>query len=129
MSRPGTRAILDKNLSSLVLVVDDNPEIRSSLKEVLEEEGYRVAGVADGREALDYLRTEERPQLILLDLMMPVMDGWQFRAEQRKNPTLASIPVIVISAMADAAGDIGAERVLSKPLSPEVLLGAVERYR
>jgi len=120
---------LGENSSSLVLVVDDNPEIRSSFKELLEGEGYRVAEVADGREALDYLRSQERPKLILLDLMMPVMDGWQFRAEQKKNPALASIPVIVISAVADVAAEIDAERVLTKPLNPEVLLGAVARYR
>jgi CheY-like chemotaxis protein len=110
------------------LVVDDNPEIRLSLGEVLGEEGYTVVGVADGQEALDYLTTKEEPRVILLDLMMPVMDGWQFRVEQKKNPKLASIPVIVISAMADAAQEIGAERVLSKPLSPEILLRAVKDY-
>jgi CheY-like chemotaxis protein len=117
-----------KASSNLVLVVDDNPEIRLSLGEVLGEEGYTVVGVADGQEALDYLTTKEEPRVILLDLMMPVMDGWQFRVEQKKNPKLASIPVIVISAMADAAQDIGAERVLSKPLSPEILLRAVKDY-
>jgi CheY-like chemotaxis protein len=119
---------VQKASSGLVLVVDDNPEIRSSLEEVLGEEGYQVVGVADGQEALDYLTTREEPRVILLDLMMPVMDGWQFRAEQKKNPKLANIPVIVISAMADAAQDIGAERVLSKPLSPEILLRAVKDY-
>jgi len=129
ISQAKARAPLGENSSSLVLVVDDNPEIRSSFKELLEDEGYRVAEVADGREALDYLRSQERPKLILLDLMMPVMDGWQFRAEQKKNPALASIPVIVISAVADVAAEIDAERVLTKPLNPEVLLGAVARYR
>jgi CheY-like chemotaxis protein len=128
MARADTDEPLKKASSTLVLVVDDNPEIRSSLEEVLGEEGYAVVGVADGREALDYLTANEEPRVILLDLMMPVMDGWQFRAEQKKNPKLANIPVIVISAMADAAQDIGAERVLSKPLSPETLLRAVKDY-
>ncbi len=128
MARADTDEPLKKASSPLVLVVDDNPEIRSSLEEVLGEEGYAVVGVADGQEALDYLTANEEPRVILLDLMMPVMDGWQFRAEQKKNPKLANIPVIVISAMADAAQDIGAERVLSKPLSPEILLRAVKDY-
>lgn len=128
MARADTDEPLKKGSSTLVLVVDDNPEIRSSLEEVLGEEGYAVVGVADGQEALDYLTANEEPRVILLDLMMPVMDGWQFRAEQKKNPKLANIPVIVISAMADAAQDIGAERVLSKPLSPEILLRAVKDY-
>lgn len=128
MARTDPDEPLKKASSTLVLVVDDNPEIRSSLEEVLGEEGYTVVGVADGQEALDYLTTNEEPHVILLDLMMPVMDGWQFRTEQKKNPKLANIPVIVISAMADAAQDIGAERVLSKPLSPEILLRAVRDY-
>ena len=128
MARTDTDEPLKRTASTLVLVVDDNPEIRSSLEEVLGEEGYTVVGVADGQEALDYLTTREEPRVILLDLMMPVMDGWQFRAEQKKNPKLANIPVIVISAMADAAHDIGAERVLSKPVSPEILLSAVRDY-
>jgi len=128
VARADTDEPLKKASSTLVLVVDDNPEIRSSLEEVLGEEGYAVVGVADGQEALDYLTANEEPRVILLDLMMPVMDGWQFRAEQKKNPKLANIPVIVISAMADAAQDIGAERVLSKPLSPEILLRAVKDY-
>jgi len=128
VARADTDEPLKKGSSTLVLVVDDNPEIRSSLEEVLGEEGYAVVGVADGQEALDYLTANEEPRVILLDLMMPVMDGWQFRAEQKKNPKLANIPVIVISAMADAAQDIGAERVLSKPLSPEILLRAVKDY-
>jgi CheY-like chemotaxis protein len=128
MARTNTHEPLKKASSALVLVVDDNPEIRSSLEDVLGEEGYTVVGVADGQEALDYLTTKEEPRVILLDLMMPVMDGWQFRTEQMKNPKLANIPVIVISAMADAAEDIGAERVLSKPLRPEVLLSAVRDY-
>ena len=76
-----------------ILIVDDDPDIRDSLKEVLEDEGYEVNGVANGREALDYLRKSPRPCVILLDLMMPVMDGWQFRKEQkqiRRSPTSRS---------------------------------------
>ena len=75
-----------------ILVVDDDPDIRTSLAEILGDEGYRVAGARNGREALDYLRRRTRPSLILLDMMMPDMDGWLFRREQQKLPELASIP-------------------------------------
>jgi CheY-like chemotaxis protein len=68
---------------------------------VLRYEGYSVAAAANGREAIDHLRERGRPCVILLDLMMPIMDGWQFRAEQLRDPGLAPIPVIVISAGAD----------------------------
>src|SRR5205814_8831977 len=83
-----------------ILVVDDDPDIRDSLREVLEDEGYDVSCVGNGREALDHLKAASpRPCVILLDLMMPVMDGWQFRREQKKlEPELANIPLVVITA-------------------------------
>ena len=75
-----------------ILVVDDDPDIRDSLREVLEDEGYEVACVGNGREALDHLKTANpRPCVILLDLMMPVMDGWQFRKEQKQDAEIAGI--------------------------------------
>ena len=77
-----------------ILVVDDDPDIRDSLREVLEDEGYGTSCVANGREALDFLRSGKRPCVILLDLMMPVMDGWQFLEEQKRDPALAAIPVL-----------------------------------
>ena len=81
-----------------ILVVDDDADIRDSVAEVLEDAGYRVQQAANGREALDYLQASAYPCIILLDLMMPVMDGPQFRAAQQSKPTLAGIPVVVISA-------------------------------
>jgi two-component system, chemotaxis family, chemotaxis protein CheY len=81
-----------------ILIVDDDDDVREMLGEVLEEGGYRVASAEDGREALRYLSAHPPPFLIILDLMMPVMDGWQFLHEQRKSPALASIPVAVFSA-------------------------------
>ena len=77
-----------------ILVVDDDPDIRDSLREVLEDEGYDVSCVGNGREALDHLKAASpRPCVILLDLMMPVMDGWQFRKEQKQlEPEIAEHP-------------------------------------
>lgn len=86
-----------------VLIVDDDPDIRFLVTESLSEKGYVVAEAADGRAALSYLQDGGRPCLIFLDLMMPGMDGWEFRAEQMKNSTFSSIPVVLYTAVADPA--------------------------
>src|SRR4051794_23983356 len=83
-----------------VLVVDDDVSIRGFLAEALRDEGYEVQTAGNGHDALALLR-EWRPDLILLDLMMPVMDGWAFRTEQRLIPNMADVPVIVLSATRD----------------------------
>ena len=80
-----------------VLVVDDQEDARTSLAEILRIEGYRVAAAADGQEALEYLRSHPSPNVILLDLMMPGMNGWEFRRRQLADPATAPIPVAVIS--------------------------------
>ncbi len=81
-----------------VLLVDDDYDIRAVLCEVLEQEGFRVGVATNGREALTYLENNPVPSLILLDLMMPVMNGFEFRELQVANPKWAKIPVIVMSA-------------------------------
>src|SRR5262245_57222498 len=82
-----------------ILVVDDQPEIRSMFTALFEDEGYTVVCAANGREALDYLhQTTDLPGVILLDLAMPVMTGWEFVQEQQCDPALAPIPVILITA-------------------------------
>src|SRR4051812_3823868 len=82
-----------------VLVVDDDRAIRVTVQEILADEGYAVRAVENGREALEVLRTTEAlPGIILLDLRMPVMDGWSFRQQQKADPRLADIPVLVLSA-------------------------------
>src|SRR5438874_8753476 len=81
-----------------ILVVDDDPGIVESLKDLLEAEGYHVETASNGREALDMLRARQRPNLILLDLTMPEMDGFEFRDEQEWDPRFSEIPVVVISA-------------------------------
>jgi CheY-like chemotaxis protein len=96
------------------------------MRMVLEWEGYRTACAADGWEALDYLRAGGRPSLILLDLMLPGLDGWQFRREQRRDPALAAIPVVVVSVL-NAADCPEAAAHLRKPFAVEELLEAVRR--
>jgi len=115
--------------SSLIMVIDDDHHVRSALTELFTDEGYRVVAIADGGEALRYLSSQELPQVILLDLMMPVLDGWQFRAEQVMNPALAAIPVIVITAQSgvDPTRDLGVELV-SKPFDTHRLLSLVRRH-
>ncbi|HMI85566.1 MAG TPA: response regulator [Polyangiaceae bacterium] len=112
-----------------ILIVEDDDDIREALTQILELEGYVVREAANGREALEISAREPVPSLILLDLMMPVMDGWQFRSEQLKDPTLSKIPVVVISADAsvhEKVASFGAASVLPKPISLDRLLRAVE---
>ncbi len=112
-----------------ILVVDDDPDIRDSLREVLEDEGYEVACVGNGREALDHLKTSSpRPCVILLDLMMPVMDGWQFRREQKQDAEIADIPLVVITATGKRPVLIDAAELVMKPLDLTQLFAAIERY-
>jgi CheY-like chemotaxis protein len=115
--------------SQVIMVVDDDEDILVALSELLENEGFRVVAVPNGQVALDVLSRGELPDLILLDLMMPVMDGWKFRAEQLVNPTLAAVPVIVITAVPspNQATDLGVA-VLKKPIDPHMLLATVRKH-
>lgn len=114
-----------------ILLVEDNPDTRDSMTILLELQGYRVVGAANGQEALDSLRSDGRPCLILLDLMMPVLDGWGFRAEQQRDPALADIPVVVLSAdgsVDEKAASLGVADYLRKPFEVDDLLGLVKRH-
>lgn len=115
-----------------ILIIDDEPPIRSVLMDILAEEGYQVAGASNGLEALTYLRQQkQKPKLILLDLGMPVMSGWEFRQEQQQDPVLAPIPVIVMSAITDLNRKIVSMNVadcLDKPIDIHTLLQTVARY-
>jgi two-component system, chemotaxis family, chemotaxis protein CheY len=115
-----------------VLVIDDDMHIREMLAEVLEDEGYAVACAADGQEALSYLHEQPtQPCLILLDLMMPRMNGWEFREAQRQDPALAPIPVITISAHADpfaTATPLDVTAHLPKPIDINRLLTTVQQW-
>ena len=117
-------------MSKLILIVEDDPDLAQTVAEVLESAGYCTAIAANGREALDHLTNDNHPDLILLDMMMPVMDGWQFREEQRKLPVLDSIPVLTVTADGDArrkADSIRAAGHLVKPVTIDGLLDEVER--
>jgi two-component system response regulator MprA len=101
------------------------------LSEVLESEGYRVTGARNGLEALGRLRGGARPSVILLDLMMPIMNGWQFRYEQRQDSDLSKIPVIVVSAKSDSQQHalwLEADGYISKPIDLNVLLDTLSHY-
>jgi CheY-like chemotaxis protein len=115
-----------------ILLVEDDEDIRQHLALILERKGYRVASAADGRQALDYLRNAAPPPcVILLDLMMPVMSGWEFREAQRADPRLVSIPVIVLTGHGLATAEERALDVagyLIKPFALDDLLFAVERH-
>jgi CheY-like chemotaxis protein len=113
-----------------ILVVEDDADIRSALTTILREEGYGVASAGDGREALGLLRGGARPDLILLDLMMPVMNGSDFRVAQLSDPALADIPVVVLTAngrFRDAARMLGAADAFGKPFDLDALLASIER--
>jgi CheY-like chemotaxis protein len=109
-----------------ILIIEDDVHARDALKAILEHKGYNVACAADGQEALDWLRASAPPSLILLDLMMQGMDGWQFRKEQQRDPTLASIPVVVVSSADDLPE--GAVAYISKPVHVEHLLDTIRRH-
>jgi signal transduction histidine kinase len=111
-----------------LLVVEDDADIREALDGLLSMEGFRVAGCSNGREALDWLRASPKPDIILLDLMMPIMDGWQFRVAQKDDPELATIPVLALSADSTAkAAAIDAEAYLKKPVDYDTLIATIDR--
>lgn len=115
-----------------VMVVEDDEDIRESLMAVLEDYGYASTGAVHGRDALDKLRDQgARPNVILLDLMMPVMDGQEFRERQLATPALADIPVVVISAFRDGerlVATLKPSAYLRKPIDLPRLLELVEHF-
>jgi two-component system chemotaxis response regulator CheY len=115
--------------SAVILVVDDDPDILEALSEILEAEGFEIRRARNGKEALERLEPDP-PRLILLDLMMPVMDGWEFAQRMRQRPVFSSIPIIVLSAdrnVGPKAQDIGAVGHLAKPFELNDLLEMVRR--
>lgn len=114
-----------------ILLIEDDPALRTALAEVLEERGYEVACAGNGRQALDALGHAPAPSAILLDLAMPVMDGWAFRTEQQRDPRLASIPTIVLSASLHTDGrrfdGPAPTATLAKPFDLNRLLDALRR--
>ena len=114
-----------------VLVIDDTADIRDSLVVLLEAEGFLVVTAENGREALELLRGGLRPCLIVLDLTMPVMNGFEFRYEQRRDPAIADIPVIVTSAVSDpaeVAGYLDAKAYIQKPAEAAAFVALVRLH-
>jgi CheY-like chemotaxis protein len=114
----------------LVLIVDDNEDAREALAEIFQIDGFAVLTAANGQEALELLKIEH-PCVVLLDLMMPVMNGWEFLRRRKAQPELAKIPVIVISAVLDRAAGAqaaGADAVLIKPMNLDNLATLVNDF-
>ena len=113
-----------------VLLVDDNPDVRESFDAYLTVHGFDVVQAANGLQALDHLRRGPRPCVILLDLAMPVMDGFEFRRAQRADPALADIPVIIFSGQHDvarAATELCPLQSFRKPVDPDRLVAVALR--
>ena len=114
-----------------MLVVEDDGDVREALAAILAHEGYPVLEAAHGAEALAKLRTADDVCLILLDLFMPTMNGWAFREAQVKDPSIASIPVVVVSAGADVArqaASLGVVAAIPKPIDFDRLLSLVGKH-
>lgn len=118
--------------TGMVMVVEDDLDVRESMAEVLQDSAYRVVTAINGRDAMQQLRASaEKPCVILLDIMMPVMDATQFRAEQREDPELNAIPVVLLSAharMLETATALKVEGALEKPVKLDMLLSTVRRF-
>ena len=110
-----------------ILVVEDDEDAREALVALLELKGYHAVPAGNGREALEYLQHARIPDLIILDLWMPIMNGWQFREEQAKDQRLAEVPVIVVTALSDRT-NVNANEVIIKPVDVEHLLNTVSHY-
>jgi two-component system chemotaxis response regulator CheY len=116
-----------------ILLVEDAEDIADSMTELLGDEGYEIANAREGEQALQMLRSADTlPDLILLDLMMPGMDGFAFREAQRKDPQLANIPVVLMSAGSDLAAnarELGAQGHLAKPFKDiETILEVISKF-
>jgi two-component system chemotaxis response regulator CheY len=114
----------------LILVVDDDLDIRNTVAGILEDEGYRVVKAGNGQEALRLLSAPgaPRPRLILLDMMMPIMDGATFRQHQEQHPELSTIPILTFTAFGNPADVSWAAGRLTKPLRLEALLTMVAKH-
>lgn len=115
-------------MPATVLVVDDDPDMVRLMTKFLRLEGFASASAANGQEALTYLRGGGDANVILLDLRMPVMDGWAFRREQKSDPDLADIPIVVLSGIeADHLNDLEAVAAFNKPVSFPDVIAVVRR--
>lgn len=117
-------------MADMILVVEDDGALRATLADTLRAEGFEVREAADGRAALDALESGLRPDLIVLDLMMPVMNGWEFRAAQLRDPDLSHIPVLVLveaGAEEEAVERLAVIGALRCPCKPDQIVRTVRR--
>jgi CheY-like chemotaxis protein len=117
--------LLGALLMGTILIVDDEVSTRGALSELLGKDGREIMTAGDGQEALEFLTQHPRPRLIVLDLMMPRMDGWEFLRRQSIDPSIANIPTIVLSGSHLPAG---AKHQLSKPVDVERLIALVNQH-
>jgi CheY-like chemotaxis protein len=116
------------SMAAPILIVDDDPNLQRLMTKFLKMEGFASIPASNGREALDYLRAGGDASVILLDLRMPVMDGWAFRKEQRNDPGLAEIPVVVMTGIdGEYMVELGAAAAFHKPVSFLDVVGVVRR--
>ncbi len=112
-----------------VLIIDDDAAIREVMQDVLELQGYRILTAGDGKEGFNLLcDTQPRPSVILLDMMMPGVNGWQFLDYQRSHPDLSQVPVIICSAYRESAKAVKPAAVIEKPIQLNKLLEAVKAF-
>jgi CheY-like chemotaxis protein len=123
------KEIRDAAAAARILVIEDDPDLIEALCELLNIYGYTASRAADGIAALETLEHGDLPDLILLDLMLPRLDGWGFREAQLNDQRLKDIPVIVLSAVGEIVKPIEADHLLRKPVSPETLFASIERFR
>jgi DNA-binding response OmpR family regulator len=117
--------------SPALMIVDDDDDLRNTLADILTREGYQVVAFGNARAALAALEDGQTPFLILLDLMMPGMSGWEFRAAQLESATLAPIPVVLVTAantLRNGVHSLSDLEILHKPFDLEALLAVVDRY-
>ena len=113
----------------LVAIIEDDSEFRNMLRELLEEEQYRVVALSNGAEALETLRGESIPDIILLDVSMPVMDGFDFLRFRNDDPQLAQVPVVLVTnAKPHERPTIGVNDVVRKPIDIDEILFVISRY-
>jgi CheY-like chemotaxis protein len=113
----------------LVAIIEDDSEFRNMLRELLEEEQYRVVAMSNGAEALESLRGDTIPDVILLDVSMPVMDGFDFLRYRNEDPQLAAVPVVLVTnAKPHERPTIGVNDVVRKPIDIDEILFAIKRY-
>jgi len=116
------------NVSRNILLIEDESDIRTILKDVLEWEGYRVYTASNGKEGLEILRRMPTPHLILLDLMMPVMNGWEFANALQVDGAYVDIPILAVSAFSDLEKTIQTKGFIKKPVDLDLLLSLVKQH-